>query len=35
MKNIHNQNMAELAHFMIVLYTQELSTCFGDTRILV
>ena len=24
MKNIHNQNVAELAHYIIVFYTQEL-----------
>ena len=35
MKNIHNQSMAELAHYMIVFYTQESGTCFGDTRILI
>ena len=23
MKNIHNQNVAELAHYIIVFYTQE------------
>ena len=34
-KNIHNQNVAELVHYIIVFYTQELGTCFGDTRILV
>ena len=35
MKNIHNQNVAELAHYIIVFYTQELGTCFGNTGILV
>ena len=35
MKNIHNQNVAELAHYIIVFYTQELGTCFGDAGILV
>ena len=35
MKNIHNKNVAELAHYIIVFYTQELGTCFGDTGILV
>ena len=35
MKNILNQNVAELVHYIIVFYTQELGTCFGDTKILV
>ena len=35
MKNIHNQNVAELTHYIIVFYTQESGTCFGDTGILV
>ena len=35
MRNIHNQNVAELAHCIIVYYIQELGTCFGDRRILV
>ena len=35
MKNILNQNVAELAHYLIVFYTQELGTCFGNTGILV
>ena len=35
MKNIQNQNVAELAHYIIVFYTQESVTCFGDTGILV
>ena len=35
MKNIHNQNVAELAHYIIVFYTQELDTCSGDTGILI
>ena len=34
MKNIHNQNVAELAHYIIVFYMQGLGTCFGDTGIL-
>ena len=35
MKNIHNQNVAELEHYIIVFFTHELGTCFGDTGILV
>ena len=35
MKNIHSQNVAELVHYIIVFFTQGLSTCFGDTGILV
>ena len=35
MKNIHNQNVAELVHYAIVFYMQELGTCFGNTGILV
>ena len=35
MKNIHNQNVAELAHYIIVFYTQGLGTCLGRTGILV
>ena len=35
MNNIPNQNVAELTHYMIIFCTQELGTCFGDTRILV
>ena len=35
MKNFHNQNVAELAHYIIVFYTEELGTCFGHTGILV
>ena len=31
MKNIHNQNRAELAHYIIVFYTQESGNCFGNT----
>ena len=34
-KNIHNQNLAELAHYIIVFYTQWLGTRFGGTGILV
>ena len=30
MRNIHNQNVAELAHCIIVFYKQDLDTCFGD-----
>ena len=34
MKNIHNHNqLAELAHYIIVFYMQVLGTCFGDTGI--
>ena len=35
MKNIRNQNVAELVHYIIVFYTQGLGTCFGDAGILV
>ena len=35
MRNIHNQNATELAHYIMVFYKQELGTCFGDTGILV
>ena len=28
MKNIHNQNVAELVHYIIVFYTQESGTCW-------
>ena len=35
MKNIHNQNVAKLVHYIIVFYMQELSTCLVDTGILV
>ena len=35
MKNIHNQNVAELAHYIIVFYTQKSGTRFSDTGILV
>ena len=36
MRNIHDRNGAELAHCIIVFYTQELGgTCFVDTGILV
>ena len=35
MRKIHNQNVAELAHCIIVFYTQELGACFVDTGILV
>ena len=33
MRNIHNQNLAELAHYIIVFNMQELGRCFGDTEI--
>ena len=35
MKNIHNQNVTELAHYIIASYTQGLGNCFGDTETLV
>ena len=35
MKNSHNQNVAESAHYITVFYTQESGTCFGDIGILV
>ena len=35
MKNIFNQNVAELAHYIIGFYKQGLGTCFGVTGILV
>ena len=35
MRNIHNWNVAELAHGIIVFYRQELGTCFVDGGILV
>ena len=34
-KNIPNQNVAELAHYLIVFYTQKSGTYFGNTGILV
>ena len=34
-KNIHDQNVAELMHYIIVFCTQGLGTCFGETGILV
>ena len=34
-KNTHNQNVGELAYCIIVFYTQEFLTCFGNTGILV
>ena len=34
MRNIHKQNVAELAHYTIVFYTHELDTYFRDTGIL-
>ena len=34
-KNIHDQNVVELAHYIIVFYTQGLDACFGDTEIIV
>ena len=35
MKNIYNRNVHELAHGIIVFYTQEVGTCFVDAGILV
>ena len=35
MKNIHNQNVAELVHYIIDFYTQGLGTCLGRTGNLV
>ena len=35
MSSIYNQNVAELARYIIVFYTQGLDTCFGDTGVLV
>ena len=35
MKNICNQNVAELAHYIIIFYTLGLGTCFDNTGILV
>ena len=35
MRNIHNQNVAGLVHHIIVSYTRELVTSFGDTGTLV
>ena len=35
MKNIHNQNMAELTHCIRVFLRQELGICFFDKKILV
>ena len=35
MRNIHNQNIAELVHEIVVPYTQGLGTYFSDTGILV
>ena len=32
---IHDQNVAELAYYIIVFRTKELGTCFGDTGIFV
>ena len=34
-KNIHDQNVVELAHYIIVFYTQGVGTCFGNTEIIV
>ena len=34
MKNIHNQNVAELVHYIIVFYTQGLGTWFSLAFIL-
>ena len=33
MWNIHNQNVAELMHCIIVFYMQDSETCFADTGI--
>ena len=33
MRNTHNQNVGELAYCIIVFYTQEFRTCFGNTGI--
>ena len=33
MRNIHNQNVAELMHCIIVFYMQDSETCFADTGI--
>ena len=30
MRNIHVQHVAKLSHYIIVFYTQELGTCFGN-----
>ena len=30
MRNIFNQNVAELAHYLIVFYRQELGTLISD-----
>ena len=35
MKYIHKQNVAKVAYYIIIFYTQGLGTCFGDTGILV
>ena len=34
LKNIHNKDVAELVHYIIVSYMQELGTCSGNTGIL-
>ena len=34
-RNIHNQNVVEIADCITVFCTQELGTCLGDTEILV
>ena len=34
MKNIHYQNVAELAYYIVAFYMQGLGTCFGHTGIL-
>ena len=33
MRNIHNQNAAESAYYIIVFYTQGIGTCFGNAGI--
>ena len=35
MRNIHYRNTTELARCITVFYTQELGTCFADTRTLI
>ena len=34
-KNIHNQNVTELAYYIIAFYTRGLGTCLGNPGILV
>ena len=35
MKNIHNRNVPELAHCIIVFKTKELGICFSDKGVLI